>query len=83
MPVCFPDCAGKPYRPSNGTCGDMFMEEFCYRCKKEDFNEETGEGGCNILLSTMCYEIGDPEYPKEWMYNAEGCPTCTAFEKRK
>lgn len=33
---------------------------------------------CSIIGDTMAYEIGNPEYPKEWVYGKDG-PTCTAF----
>jgi hypothetical protein len=26
----------EPYRPSNGTEGEYFQEEYCYRCKHDD-----------------------------------------------
>ena len=75
MPIRLPNSAGKPYRPSNGTEGDVFMEMFCYRCKHYD--------DCEIIVKTMAFEKDDPEYPKEWKFDAEGCPTCTAFEESK
>jgi hypothetical protein len=68
----------KPYRPSNGTEGEFFMAQFCYRCSKHDT-----EGGCPIQFATMSYEITDAEYPKEWIYDADGKETCTAFESKE
>lgn len=70
----------KPYRPANGTDGDMFMAVFCNRCKFR----ETGDDACPILIATMFANIGDPEYPKEWVVD-EGdvfgkTSRCTAFE---
>ncbi len=72
MPYKIPACAGKPYRPSNGTEGMMFMEAFCERCTKDRF-DETGkpEDGCDILMRTLCHEIKDAEYPPEWTHTAE------------
>lgn len=72
MPVHYPSEAGKPYRPSNGTEGEMFQCHFCYQCKHDDH--------CHIALNAMCYRIDEPEYPKEWVFDADGRPTCTAFE---
>ena len=39
----------KPYRPSSGTAGDAFMNQFCYQCKKDGFNGVSGES-CQIVL---------------------------------
>ena len=73
MPIRLPKSAGKPYRPSNGTEGEMFMEMFCDRCSKLSC--------CRIVGLSMAVEKDDPEYPKEWVFDSEGCPTCTAFEE--
>lgn len=75
MPVCYPQCAGKPYRPSNGTEGEMFQEQFCYRCR----NDQNDDDPCEILTATMFYTVNAPKYPKEWVYDKDGRPTCTAF----
>ena len=64
------------YRPSNGTEGEMFMDEFCFQCKF-DINED-----CEILADTFCYNINDPEYPEEWTYDKNNNPICTKFEKK-
>jgi len=29
----------------------------------------------------MILPSGDPDYPKEWVYNKNGNPTCTAFDE--
>lgn len=63
------------YRPSNGTEGMIFEEKFCEQCKLYE------NGGCIIWFNAGLYEINEPEYPKEWVYDAENKPTCTAFEK--
>ena len=78
MPIRIPEAAGQPYRPSNGTEGDMFEVLFCNKCK-----HDTKDQACEILMRTMIFGVGDPEYPKEWVYDSEGCPKCTAFEKRE
>lgn len=66
------------YEPSNGTEAMIFMESFCDRCLKQpkDPNE-----GCPILGNTLFYSIDDPKYSKEWQYNKDGQPVCTAFER--
>jgi hypothetical protein len=77
--------AGQSYRPSNGTEGDMFYGALCRRCKRDAKFRETqdGEDGCRILVNTMVFSSEDAEYPKEWVYAADGQPTCTAFEELK
>jgi hypothetical protein len=71
------DRVGKPYRPSNGSEGEWFMEDFCYKCKMDE-NES-----CEIVAKTMFHDIGEPGYPKEWVYDIEGNPMCTAFERHE
>ena len=73
MPIEIPNLAGKPYRPSNGTEGELFMEMHCYRC--------VHNGPCMIPTFAMSFESGHSQYPKEWVFDAYGWPTCTAFEK--
>jgi hypothetical protein len=73
-PYELPDCAGKPYRPSNGTEGMMFMEYFCDRCI---YNSE--EEGCEIIMRTMMHDVSEPEYPSEWLHDFKGRPQCTQF----
>lgn len=68
--------AGKPYRPSNGTEGEVFFDKYCAFCKKQ-----FGPVNCGIPLRTMAFGIDEPEYPKEWIYNDEGYAVCTAFEQ--
>jgi hypothetical protein len=60
-----------PYRPSNGTEGDLFQAKFCDRCQKQK--------RCTILPKTMAFDVGDPGYPPQWIRDDAGDPTCTAF----
>ena len=69
----------RPYRPSNGTEGMDFMEEWCFRCKREP--EDPTVPGCPILSDTFFYEKSDPRYPKEWVRDEQG-PRCTAFDAK-
>lgn len=76
----------KPYRPSNGTEGDIFQSRFCDRCKRDAKYRRTQDGkdGCRILLYVGTFAVDDPRYPKEWVKNAHGDPygataRCTAF----
>ena len=73
-PVPIPERA---YRPSNGTEGDIFQAHWCENCRRESEAHP-----CKILTSTMAFNIGDPEYPKEWIYSDSGEPTCTAFSDK-
>lgn len=76
----------EPYRPSTGTEGADFQEQWCCRCRRDQAFQETfdspygPEEGCPIVADTFVYEIDDPKYPKEWIYDADGRPICTAFE---
>lgn len=66
----------KPYRPSNGSEGSVFMEHFCYHCKK-DVNQD-----CPLVSASMGYNIDEPGYPVEWIVDDDGLsnPRCTAFD---
>lgn len=72
--------AGEPYQPSNGTEGEIFMAAYCNRCKHDNLDPDTYEGGCEIIVRTMAFSPGDDDYPKEWCYGPDGQPVCTAFE---
>lgn len=69
----------EPYRPSNGTEGDIFRERYCDRCLKDE------HGDCGILVRTLAFDIGDTKYPVEWRRPKDdeswpGRAECTAFE---
>lgn len=64
---------GKPYQPANGSEGDIFMANYCRECTK-DINQD-----CPIISLSMCLAVDDKNYPKEWIYGADGQPTCAAF----
>lgn len=66
----------KRYRPSNGEEGIAFMADWCDRCSRD-----REHGGCSIVALTLCLKVDNPEYPSEWVYDADGQPCCTAFEK--
>jgi len=76
MPVHYPDCAGEPYRPSNGTEGMIFMERFCNHCTEDQTT-------CAVLTNAVLFNIGEKDYPPEWKYDGDGRPTCTAFCARR
>ncbi|GAG36146.1 unnamed protein product [marine sediment metagenome] len=74
-----------PYRPANGTEGEMFMAEFCYRCKHDAAFQKSGDGedGCDIVFKSMAFYKTDEGYPPEWVSDDNvGLVNsrCTAFE---
>ncbi|MBP6512321.1 MAG: hypothetical protein KA347_06610 [Bacteroidia bacterium] len=71
----------KKYCPSNGTEGDWFMSKFCCNCIHDNPNYDAKSPRCDILTMTMCVSVNDKDYPKEWIYNEENKPICTAFVK--
>lgn len=70
----------RKYQPSNGTEGEYFTDQFCMQCIHCDPDPE-GDKQCDILCATLCYNVKDPEYPEEWIYDKEDNPTCTAWVK--
>lgn len=78
----------RPFRPSNGTHGAIFMEHFCDRCKRDEaYRNGTGDS-CPIVANSFVYAADDPKYPKEWVEDEGADPgmigapgaRCTAFE---
>lgn len=63
----------KKYRPSNGTEGMIFQDKFCDKCTK------FRKGSCSIFNRSFFNDINDKAYPKEWVYDSNGNPTCTSF----
>lgn len=59
----------KSYRPTNGTEGDIFMGQFCFRCIKES--------RCSILTGAMAGKS-----PRQWVQDDDG-PRCTSFRDHK
>lgn len=88
MPYQIKSMAGKPYRPSNSTEGDLFQCSFCMRCEHYDEGDGGDGGDCtqggdlSILARSFWSDIGDADYPPEWTHDTEGRPTCTAFLRR-
>lgn len=78
--------AGKPYRPSNGSEGDGFYDNWCRQCQRDKAMregapiEECDDNElCKIITLTVAHDLHEAEYPKEWIYDADGQPCCTAF----
>jgi len=70
--------AGKPYRPSNGSEGEIFFSTYWAACTKSKRSDP-----CEIEGAAMFYQIGDEDYPKQWIYGRDGQPKCTAFRESK
>ena len=70
------DNAGEPYLPSNGSEGIWFCDKFCDNCIHQHPDPDNKLQCDDILLQSL---IGNQ--PKEWIYDNEGKPTCTAFVK--
>ena len=68
----------RSYRPSNGTEGMGFYENWCSRCRHDRPDDE--DGGCSILGASLMFNVADLGYPEQWVYDEAGSPTCTAFE---
>jgi hypothetical protein len=68
-----------PYRPSSGTEGMIFEENWCCNCEHRPLNPN--EGHCDISMDMFFYDIDDPEYPKEIILKND-MPVCTSFKKR-
>lgn len=73
----------KKYRPSNGSEGDWFCDKFCRNCinGKYEHTMDIDDNPCEILTASFLFDIYEKEYPKEWVYDSESKPSCTAFVK--
>ena len=56
----FKASAGKPYRPSNGTEGEMFQAAWCAQCEADRAFRDNPDhaDGCPIILAVM----GEPKH---------------------
>lgn len=77
---------GDPYRPSSGTAGECFFGRWCCHCARDkamregaDIDECDDNEKCELIANSMAFKPGDANYPKEWIYDAQGAPCCTAF----
>ena len=74
--VQIPALANKSYRPANGTSGDIFEEIVCGSCAFFS-NGDCTEG---IYDAALFNDQDEADYPKEFIYDGDGSPTCTAWE---
>lgn len=65
--------SSQTYRPSNGTEGEGFISAWCCNCERDRHED------CTILAATFAYDVEDAEYPREWCFDRQGRPQCTAF----
>lgn len=72
--------AGKPYRPSNGSEGEIFYHAWCAECAHDDIYRRTQENGCPIWADALAYASDDPNYPKQLVWDTDGQPVCKGFE---
>lgn len=75
---------GRTYCPSNGTEGEWFIDKYCSNCIHEKWlhsPEDDDAKKCEILSNSMLYNYNEPGYPKEWIYDEKGKPSCTCFKK--
>lgn len=71
----------EPFQPSNSDHGYAFMAAWCDHCEKDRrHRKDENKPGCKILLYTMAFNVGDPEYPKEWRKDGPEGARCTAFD---
>jgi hypothetical protein len=66
--------AGEPYRPSNGTEGAWFESRWCFDCYRRL--------RCSIWDAAACYDIDDPKYPKQLVYDGNGEPHCMGWRRK-
>lgn len=82
----YQDNIWRNYRPSNGTEGEYFARQTCYRCAHDHqwhSPDMDGDYTCPILMSSI---VGEYSYPNElgppqWTYNPDtGEGWCSAFD---
>lgn len=86
----------RPYRPSNGTEGEIFMGQWCAKCALDCHGknppdlpmEQSGSGEGSLILiwgddEPLCEILGQAMAggsPGEWVQDDAG-PRCTAFRR--
>jgi hypothetical protein len=78
--------AGQKYRPSCGTEGEMFFENWCRQCARDkamnsgaELDECDDKEVCDRIARSFAHNVDDPAYPAEWQIDKNGQPCCTAF----
>ena len=77
---------GQKYRPSNGTEGEIFIENWCSQCARDramregaNIDECDDDEVCEIIARTFAHDVEDEQYPTEWQFDEHGQPCCKAF----
>jgi len=70
----------RKYCPSNGSEGDWFEDKFCMNCINTN-PDPTKKPQCAIWCAAVCHHVNEAGFPKEWIYDANNEPTCTAWVK--
>lgn len=50
------------------------MAEWCGQCAAKNI--------CNIWPRTLAYNVDEPGYPTQWVYDEDEAPVCTSFKER-
>lgn len=69
------------YRPSNGSEGEWFHEQFCYQCSKFPRSQDA-KTQCSIFIMANLSSIDEESFPSDWRY-VDGSPVCTSFKSRE
>jgi hypothetical protein len=74
--------ARSPYRPSNGTEGEVFYENWCADCRCDAaFRADPDNArGCPIWACSMAFRVDDESYPRELYIDGDGQPRCAAHQ---
>jgi hypothetical protein len=78
------DLAGQRYQPSNGTETATFVENWCTHCAREKAVREgdPADGYDDRELCPIFAKAMANGGCKEWVYDAGGHPSCTAYVER-
>jgi hypothetical protein len=63
-------------RPSNGTEGEAWVAAWCHTCA-EDVEEN-----CPILLASLIFDDGPPQWHRGPMWSPQTAIYCTAYHPR-
>lgn len=78
--------AGKPYIPGSGTEGMEFEDSWCGRCDRyRAMHGDADTMDCQKGHLTAAWAsdgIEDPNFPKAWVYDAKGKPSCSDWTQR-
>jgi hypothetical protein len=71
----------RSYRPSNGSEGEHFENQFCAQCSRDAAFRDNPDSndGCPILAMAYAFDRSHQNYPREWVTDDVKGPRCTAF----